>query len=301
MLAPEIDYRRTVRGWLVLAVVACGKDAGRATPPAQPAPQLARAPVAADAAPAPDTYPDLAAALAAIVPADARVIGFGELHARTDRAQVKSSLAHFTSEALPAIGDRLSDLIVETWIVDPHCGSAAVEATAKIAVTTKRPTETKSEIAQLADAARARGIQPHAMRIGCDEYAKIAPKGKDVDAEAMLTLTTRELTRIASEAIAHRDAEPQHRPWIALYGGALHNDRFPDKAIADWSYAAKVDALTHDHYVEIDLIVPELAEADTSSQKQPWFPLVAKADAKSVQVWKRGERSYVVILPRTAP
>ena len=295
-----------VRVWLVLAVVACHKEAEHTAPapsPAPPAPPPATfAPaVPPEVAPAAANYPDLGAALAATIPADARVIGFGELHVRTDRAQVKSALARFTRDAVPAIGDKLSDLIVETWIVDPHCGKPAVEATAKIAITTRRPTETKSEIAQLADAARAKGIQPHAMRIGCDDYAKIAPKDKDVDVAAMLTLTTKELTRIATEAVAHRDKEPEHRPWIALYGGALHNDRFPDKGVEEWSYAAKVDAITHDKFVEIDLIVPELAEGDAASQKQPWYPLVGKADTKSLQVWKRGDRSFVILFPRTPP
>jgi len=247
-----------------------------------------------------DSYADLPAALAAILPADARVIGFGELHARTDRAQVKSALAHFTSEAIPAIGDRLSDLVVETWVVDPKCGKSAEEATAKVAISTRRPIETHSEIAQLAEAARARGIQPHAMDVTCADYAEIAPQGKDVDFEAMLTLTTRELTRIATEVVAHRDGEAQHRPWIALYGGALHNDRFPAKGVEDWSYAAKVDEVTHGHYVEVDLIVPELAVDDPTSQKEPWFGLVRGADQR-VHAWKRGERSYVIVLPRTAP
>ncbi len=306
MPAPEIDYRVKVRLWLVLALAACGKQADKpAPPPAPPSPPAKPAPADAAAAAAPPvagaSYPDLAAALHATIPADARVIGFGELHARTDRATVRSALSHFTAEALPAIGDQLSDLIVETWITDPKCGTQAAEATAKIAIKTRRPTETKSEIGQLAEAARAKQIQPHAMRISCDDYAKMAPKGKDVDIEVMLTLTTRELGRIASEAVVHRDKEAQHRPWIAIYGGALHNDRFPDKAVAEWSYAAKLDELTHDHFVEIDLIVPELAEADAASQKQPWFPLVAKADAKTVQVYKRGDRSVVVILARTPP
>jgi len=243
-------------------------------------------------------YPDLGAALTAIIPADARVVGFGEMHNRTDRAQVTSTLAHFTNEAVPVLKDRLSDLIVETWITDPHCGSAAQVATAKVTTTMKRPAATKSEIAQLADAAKAAGIQPHAMRITCDDYARIAPPGKDIDVPAMLDLTTRELTRIATEAVVHRDKEPTHRPWIALYGGALHNDRFPDKGVEDWSYAAKVDELTHGHFVEVDLIVPELAEGDPASAKQPWFDLVKRA-GRSVQVYTRGERSFVVILPRS--
>ena len=124
------------------------------------------------------------------------------------------------------------------------------------------------------------------------------PPGKDIDVSAMLDLTTRELTRIATEAVVHRDKEPTHRPWIALYGGALHNDRFPDKGVEDWSYAAKVDELTHGHFVEVDLIVPELAEGDPASAKQPWFDLVKRA-GRTVQVYTRGERSFVVILPRS--
>src|SRR5690606_18941920 len=119
-------YRRGVRLWVpVLVVLGCGKaskDAPRREPARDDA-AVAVAPV--DAAPPPieaKTYPDLAAALTATIPADARVVGFGELHMRTDRKQVRSTLAHFTQQGLPAIADKLSDLIVETWFVDPKCG-----------------------------------------------------------------------------------------------------------------------------------------------------------------------------------
>ena len=44
--------------------------------------------------------------------------------------------------------------------------------------------------------------------------------------------------------------------------------------------------------------MPELAEGDAQMQKQPWYPLVEKA-GKTVQVYTRGERSFVVILPRS--
>jgi hypothetical protein len=291
-----------VRIWALVLVVACGKDPKEASRAAPARKDAAVAAVAVDAAAATDvkadSYPDLGSALTAIVPANARVIGFGELHARTDRAQVQSSLARFTADGLPAIKDKLSDLIVETWIVDPKCGQAAKTATAKVEITVRRPQETKSEIAVLADTARAAKIQPHAMRLECDDYEKIAPAGKDVKPEEMLSLTTRELARITDETVKHRDKEPAHRPWIALYGGALHNDRFPTAGVEDWSYAAKVDAATHDGFVEVDLIVPELAEGDASMQKQPWYPLVASTEP-TIKVWKRGERSFVVIFPRT--
>jgi hypothetical protein len=243
-------------------------------------------------------FRDLASALAAIVPADARVVGFGELHARTDRAQVASALSRFTA-ALPAFGPRVSDLVLETWLTTPKCGEAAVVATTKIETTVKRPPATRSELGELAAAARAAGIQAHAMTLTCEDYAAIAPPGRDVDAAQMLTVTTRELARIATSAVAHRDREPTHRPWIAVYGGALHNDRFPDPAVADWSYAPAVDRATADHFVEVDLIVPELADGDATLAKQPWYPLARapRSPAAPVLVWTRGERSFVVLFP----
>ncbi|HEY5928258.1 MAG TPA: hypothetical protein VIV11_41505 [Kofleriaceae bacterium] len=290
-----------MRLWALVLLLACGKDA-KDTPRKEPARDDARvAVVAVDAAPAvkSDSYPDLAAALKAIVPADARVIGFGELHSRTDRAQVKSSLSRFTTDGLPPFADKLSDLIVETWIVDPKCGQAAQTATAKVEMKVRRPAETKSEIAVLAETARAAKIQPHAMKLSCADYERVAPAGQEPLPDVMLGLITKELGRIADEAVKHRDKDPGHRPHIALYGGALHNDRFPNEGVADWSYAARIDQLTGGRFVEIDLIVPELAEADPAVQRQPWFPLVKSADP-SVRVWKRGERSFVVVFPRSA-
>src|SRR6185436_18370506 len=120
----------------------------------------------------------------------------------------------------------------------------------------------------------------------------------DVDPVALLSLTTRELRRIATSAVIHRDREPAHRPWIAVYGGALHNDRFPDASVAEWSYAAEVDRTTGGRFVEIDLISADIAATDARSRSEPWFPLVAAARAPGapVLVWKRGERSFVVVL-----
>jgi len=282
---------------VLLAVCACGSE--RAAPP-RPSPTGSASSERTAALPAHRAYPDLGAALVAIIPADARVIGLGELHARSDRASVTSSLARFT-RALPAIADRLSDLVIETWLVEPSCGPAAAETSARVQVTMKRPEATKSEIAQLADAARAAGIQPHAMKVTCADYAAIAPGNRDIDPEALLTLTTRELRRIAVSAVGHRDREPAHRPWIAVYGGALHNDRFPEPAVAEWSYAADLDRATGRHFVEIDVVVPELAADDPAARRQPWFPLAGapRDPATPVLVWTRGERSFVVVLEPT--
>jgi hypothetical protein len=292
-----------VRFWALLLVVAgCSKD-GTNPPRREPARGDAQVsqPAPVDAAP-PEvkstTYPDLAAALKATIPATARVVGFGEMHMRTDRKQVKSALARFTQDGLPAIADQLSDLVVETWIVDPKCGQKAQTTTTKVEMTVRRPAETKNEIALLADAARAAKIQPHAMKLTCADYEKVTPSDGQVSPDVMLDLTTAELARISREAVTFRDKKAEKRPWIGVYGGALHNDRMPATGVEQWSYAAKADEASKDRFVEVDLIVPELAEADQASHTQPWYSLVTHADDK-VRVWERGERSFVVVLPKS--
>jgi hypothetical protein len=288
-----------VRLWALVLLVACGRDAKQEAPKPAPVRDDARVAVVADAAGRKtDAYPDLGSALKAILPADARVVGFGELHNRTDRAQVKSTLARFTADGLPVLTDKLSDLIIETWIVDPKCGQAAKTATAKVEIKVRRPQETKTEIGLLAETARAAKVQPHAMKLSCADYEKVAPSKGEVLPDVMLGLITKELGRIADEAVKHRNKEPGHRPLIALYGGGLHNDRFPAEGVADWSYAARLDELTGNKYVEIDLIVPELADGDPTLHAEPWFELVKTADA-NVRVWQRGERSFVIIFPRS--
>ena len=250
--------------------------------------------------PAHRVAPDLAAALADVIGDEVRVVGLGELHARVDRpSAARTALARF-ADALPAIAARTSDLVVETWLFDRRCGEEAARGTAVVEATMQRPASTKDELATLVERARAAGVQPHAMRVTCEDWAAVAPPGGEVDHEAMLDLVTRELGRIAAQAVEHRDREGSPRRLVALYGGALHNDLYPNEGVAEWSYAPALDRALGGRYLEVDLYVPEYAEHDPISQAQPWFPLVAAARRDGgVLVVERGPRSYVLILPRS--
>jgi hypothetical protein len=257
------------------------------------------APPTDDAAAAPRTVADLATAIAELITDEVRVVGFGELHQRLDRPlAARSALARFTEEVLPVIAGRTSDLVLETWQLDRRCGAAAGEATARVEATVQRPAETRSELGTLIDAARAAGVQPHALRVTCDDWARIAPPGGEVDHEALLTLITTELARVAEEALAYRDRTAAPRRLIALYGGALHNDLRPIEGLADWSFAARVDEAAAGAYRELDLYVPELAEGDALTRSQPWSALLASAPPDRVTVIERGPRSYILLLPR---
>src|SRR5215468_3268688 len=110
-------YRRWVRVAVLVALFACGKDPPATIATAKPEPPRLAVDAAVDPGlPPHDVYPDLATALAKTIPDGTRVIGFGELHGRTDRAQVRSAISRFTTDGLSAIADKTSDLIIETWI-----------------------------------------------------------------------------------------------------------------------------------------------------------------------------------------
>lgn len=290
-----------VSGALVL--IACD---GEADPRREPTPRRAGK-VARPAAPAVDAgpplpayqlFPDLGAAIQAINRSKPRVIGLGELHVRTDRpAPAVSALARFSSEVLPAIGDRVSDVVVETWTVDPKC-QRGVAATRTIETSMKRPPTTKSEIGLLFGVTRERSITAHVMRLTCDDLAALA-SGGTVDAERLLALVTRELERVTRSAVRYRDERHEARPLILVYGGALHNDLYPFESTKDWSYALAVDAATGGRYVEVDVYAPELVEGDPMYTSQPWYPLVARADSRGVMLIERAPRSYLALLPRS--
>lgn len=243
----------------------------------------------------------LAEAVAALVTPKTRLLGLGELHSRVDRPDAPSTLVRFTEELLPALPSRTSDLILETWTVDSRCGKGAAAATASLQAATRRPESTQSELGILFVRSRGRGLRSHPMRVTCDDYKAMAAGGDDAIVH-MLDLTTSELTRLAvtylrraaaSSPATSLIAEP---PLVVVYGGALHNDRFPTAGLASWSYAPAVEADSERTYLEVDLITPELAEDDAALLGQPWAPLLGASSR--VVTYERGERSYVVILPR---
>ncbi len=285
-----------------------GCDGGKPPPAAAHARDAAIVRPSADAAialPPHWTAPDLATALGKILTDDVRVAAFGELHARVDRApHVRSALARFDAEVLPVIAARASDLVMETWVLDPKCGTQAATATAQVETAMQRPAATKSELALLVEHARAAKIQPHAMRLSCADWREVAPAPPDggapaIDYEKLLNMITRELGRIATEAVAYRDKKQDPRRLVAVYGGAMHNDLYPQDGLTDWSFAAAVDHASGGRFVEVDLYVPEFAAVDDFTAREPWLPLLAQSRADQVVVIERGPRSFVILLARS--
>ena len=101
------------------------------------------------------------------------VVAFGELHQTVKTAGVRSSLARFTDEILPAIAPRASHLIVETWVSRGACGETEKQVTKDVARTTERPAETENEIVRLLRRAKELGVAPHVLDVDCHEYQSL--------------------------------------------------------------------------------------------------------------------------------
>jgi hypothetical protein len=255
--------------------------------------------------PAPDTplfaekFALASQALAAFLgdfPGDAPggVIAFGEIHQTEKTKAVRSSIARFTDEILPAIAPRAAHLIVETWISRGSCGEAEKKVTADVARTTERPAETESEIVRLLRRAKALGVTPHVLDIDCHEYQALTGAGGSVDYDKLLSITGQHLERAIVEALAL--PRPKERPLVLVYGGALHNDLAPDPETAKYSFGPAIDALTHGAYREVDLFVPALVDAYPALRGERWYTAWRATRARpGATLIRRGSRSAVLL------
>lgn len=288
-------------GTVALVLIACdgAKRAGDDAPPPPAKKKMKARPAATDAGlPHHSVHDDLGAAFEHLMRDKPRVLGVGELHLRTDKTgPMQSALTRFTAEAMPALGPQVSDLVIETWVVDPACKTGG-EATQRVESAMKRPESTKNEIGGLIGIIKQNGIKAHVMRLTCDDLNAVAPPA-GVDAEKLLGVVTRELGRVARSAVRYREDHAEPRPLIVVYGGALHNDLYPYESTAQWSYAPGVDEATGGRFVEVDLYLPELVEGQPLYEGEHWYPLVAKAPPGKVILVERARHSWLAILPRS--
>jgi hypothetical protein len=226
------------------------------------------------------------------------VVAFGELHQTVKTAGVRSSLARFTDEILPAIAPRAAHLIVETWVSRGNCGETEKKVTGDVARTTERPAETENEIVRLLRRAKEMGVAPHVLDVECHEYQSLVTRGGGVDYDRLLAMTGQHLGRAIQQALAL--PRPADRPLVIVYGGALHNDLEPSPDLAKYSFGPEVDALTHGDYREIDLYVPELLATLPALRAERWYAAWRPTGARpGTTLIRRQPRSAVVVFETT--
>jgi|HubBroStandDraft_2_1064218.scaffolds.fasta_scaffold92406_1 hypothetical protein len=231
---------------------------------------------------------------------DPLVVGVGEAHA-PKRASVPSAATRFTSDLLPALAGRVSDLLVELMMPPRGCTDAAAEVREKQRpVTSLQAEHNQNEYVVMGEKARGLGIVPDVLRPSCAEIDTVNHAG-DGAIRASLELIA-ELARKQAIQLVDRDAASKgdSGKMVVLYGGLLHNDLAPRPDMVAWSYAPALDAYVHERFVAIDLIVPEFIGDDESWRSLGWWPHYdrAKLGAK-VTLFRTGERSFVLVFAAT--
>ncbi len=297
------------RGILILVALSSGcqphvEVARQVDPPgAEPPTEAAAEPT--PPAVAVETFATAAEAFAAILEREpeAEVIALGEAHRTKGSPAVRSSLSRFTTELLPLLKGRASDLVIETWVAEKggRCGEPAQEVVADVQETTRRPGETEQEIIALIEASRARGIRPHILEMSCHDYESVFVEG-EVDYDQMLRVLTRLLRE---KAIRLRDVRVRRAGrWpstVVIYGGHIHNDLYPEAEVEAYSFGPALRQALVGYYVEVDLLVPELIEDDENLARQEWFAAFrARQPNAEALLFQRGLSSWVVVLPRTS-
>ena len=254
------------------------------------------------------TFPSAKHALAAIIKTrQPRTIGFGEFHQTDQTVHIRSALARFTSDLLPVASGVLSDLVVETWIPE-GCGEVEAEVTKQVEEVTERPDEAENETVTLLKTATAYGVQPHVMKVGCDDYRSVFMEDGNVDFYVMLQVVGKLLGQKTAQVLVYRLrlAEQASQPYdraIAIYGGAIHNDVEPKEEWAPVSFgtviAPAVENSTGGSYIEVDLCVPEFLETNELVKDEPWLPLLKDKSSKDEALLiKTGAYSYKIVFRR---
>jgi hypothetical protein len=135
----------------------------------------------------------------------------------------------------------------------------------------------------------------HVLQMSCADHASLLPDGAaEIDYWKLLLLVTERLAAKAKELHAAPDRV------LVLYGGAHHNDRYPDESLAEISYVPEIEKLVGERYVELDLYVPELIAGNSLLEAQDWYPLVETAAGPDrVVLIERGPRSYILLMRKS--
>ncbi len=247
-----------------------------------------------------EVFADPWAALAPLV-GKRQVIAFGEFHEIAGKSTARSALAHFHTEILAPLLAHASDLVVETWVTTGRCGAEEKAVVAQVEQTTQRPATTEDEIVTVLKQAKAGGVAPHVLDIDCHEYQTLTDKetGK-VDYVRLLTLVTEGLEKQVVRALATplRDGTKA----VIVYGGALHNDVFPRKELAAFTFAKPMARRTRGRYLELDLYVPEYIAGDKDLVAQPWYGryLAARKPGHVTRI-RRSASSYILVFSTEDP
>jgi hypothetical protein len=223
-------------------------------------------------------------------------LGVGEAHAPAG-TRLPTTAARFTAQLLPVLAGRASHLIVELLRANPDCPRAEQPlAEAQKPITVTQAPQNQNDYVALGQRARALGVEPFLLTPSCDEFRQIGAAGPDAIEKTLETIAAI-TTRMARAALLknHRAGSQE---MVVAYGGALHNDLYPDVNHAAYSYGPRLDDFTAGRYLELDLIVREFIKDDEAWRGLPWYgKFDPKLAPEACIVLRTAPRSYVLFFP----
>lgn len=238
-------------------------------------------------------------AFAVILAEHPEVLAVGETHAQAAAPNTASATQRFTTELLPNLATTATALVLELWVADPRCDKKKVAAVAKqqADVTRTQAASDQNEFVTLGKTAEKLGVATAVLRPECAEYDRIAQAGQN-DVATMLEMIARVTARDVERA--WRKPPKGRKPLVIAYGGAMHNDLAPRPGRESWSFGPALAKLTSDHYIEVDLIVPEYIKDSETWRALPWYTHYDPVTlGDSVVLFKPAPRSYAVIFAET--
>ncbi len=227
------------------------------------------------------------------------LVAFGEYHQLKGKTHIRSALKRFAEELWPSMQPGASDLVLETFVPEGNCGKEETKVVKDVDKTIKRPETTENELVTLIKQAKAQGVQPHILQVSCKDYESVLDEKAQVDYVKMLKLINDLLEKRIAE-VRNRRIKAGVDKTVMVYGGALHNDLYPQQELAPYTFGQSLTQSFPGEYLEVDLYVPEFIEADKSIRSQPWYPLYKKAQKPGqIIVVRRGAGSFILLFSPT--
>lgn len=298
------------RDLAVLLIAAAVSAACNGQPMGAP-PPIASASIALSASPPPSAAPPAycttlgcrlfdtpAEAFRAVLDTKPLVLAIGEAHAQKG-ADVPSSAKRFTTDLLPLLEGRSSDLLVELMAPPKGCKKTAEQVQTKQKEVTEKQADTnQNEYVVMGNEAKKRGVVPDLLRPTCADLDAVDKAGEGAIAASLATIAR--LTKAKVGELLDRNEKAGAEKIVATYGGAMHNDREPPPERAAWSFGPDLSARAKGRYVEIDLFVPEFIQDTDAWKKLEWYPHFDRTKHPyKATLYNPRPGSYVLIFPKT--
>jgi hypothetical protein len=240
-------------------------------------------------------YAEPLAALGRVLREKPRILAIGETHALAAHAELKSTTSRFREELLPQLKD-FRALILETLIPAQGCNEAQAQVREQTAeVTAPQAKQNPNEFVQLAQSAKELGVTPFPLRLSCEDLKGIAAAGQQSVEQSLRLIANKTIER--GEQLLK---DPALR--LLTYGGAMHNDLFPNSDRQAWSFGPALQTAAmrtgSAGYVELDLITREFIADREPWTQLPWYAsYVRNCNAEGALLIQQGEHSYALIFP----